>query len=337
MNPGLAHEGRGRGCPRRRPGIVLGLTLALAACVGRSEPSATADLVALRASMDRASLDLAWRATHAAPLAQQDRPPGWGRLALAAPPYLSATPAGQADARRLNADLPAAGVLGEAPPFRSPAADDERVRGLLCLTEAIYYEAALEPAAGQAAVAQVILNRVRHPAFPHSICGVVYQGAGSGVGCQFTYVCDGARARRPVPALWRRAQGVAERALDGAVAPGLGAAIAYHADYVFPRWAPTLAKITQIGAHIFYRFPGPWGRVASLDRAYSGGERFAALNAPTPPAAIFVGPTGRPVVGVAAFHDHQIESGRRAPTPDEVAGIDAALLEMDKSLPPPPP
>ena len=316
--------------------MALVLALAVAACVGRSDRPAALDTAALQASMDPASLDLAWRATHgtAAP-GERTRPPGWGRLDLASPPDLGVLAGAGADAERLNADLPVAGAPGEPPPpFRLIAAADEHARALQCLTEAIYYEAALEPEAGQAAVAQVILNRVRHPAFPHSICGVIYQGAGSGAGCQFTYVCDGARARRPVPALWRRAEAVAERALDGAVAPGLGAAIAYHADYVFPRWAPTMAKITQIGAHIFYRFPGPWGRVASLDRRYAGAEPRAA---PPPPPQAFVDAAGRPVVGVAAFHDHQIESGRRAPSPDDIARINAALLEVDKALPPPPP
>ncbi|WP_416365907.1 cell wall hydrolase [Sphingomonas aerolata] len=76
----------------------------------------------------------------------------------------------------------------------------DRARALLCLTTAIYYEAASEPDAGQRAVAQVILNRVRHPAFPATVCGVVYQGPHSGgapTACQFSFACDGATARAP--------------------------------------------------------------------------------------------------------------------------------------------
>src|SRR3546814_10013540 len=81
-----------------------------------------------------------------------------------------------------------------------------------CLTQAIYYEAATESDSGKAAVAQVILNRLRHPAFPRTVCGVVYQGS-SRPGCQFSFTCDGSIRRAPVPALWRRAAEIARAAL----------------------------------------------------------------------------------------------------------------------------
>ncbi|MEO7026203.1 MAG: cell wall hydrolase, partial [Caulobacteraceae bacterium] len=142
-------------------------------------------------------------------------------------------------------------------------------------------------------------------------------------------------SRRPVAALWKRARLVAERAAGGYVEPGVGAATAYHADYVFPRWAPTLVKVAQIGRHIFYRFPGPWGQPDILRQPYAGGDLRVALAAPAPPAIVVEG--DRPVVGVASFADHKIESGRRAPSPDEIARINAALLEMDRRLPAPPP
>src|SRR5690606_37364832 len=82
-------------------------------------------------------------------------------------------------------------------------------RALECLTAAIYYEAASESDDGQRAVAQVILNRVRHPAFPNSVCGVVYQGSERATGCQFSFSCDGAMARKPSTTGWARAQRIA--------------------------------------------------------------------------------------------------------------------------------
>jgi spore germination cell wall hydrolase CwlJ-like protein len=181
-----------------------------------------------------------------------DRPPGWSALDIETPPTLGLGVLDQAEARRMNSLLPiTASPSGAAQPFYLTATGPERERALLCLTQAIYYEAALEPDAGQAAVAQTVLNRVRHPAFPHTICGVVYQGSQVAPGCQFSFTCDGSRDRTPVPWLWRRARAVAERAVSGYVMSAIGSATAYHADYVFPSWGPTLVKIGQIGAHIF--------------------------------------------------------------------------------------
>jgi hypothetical protein len=177
------------------------------------------------------------------------------------------------EARRINARTPLAHVAVEpARPFVLHAATEEdRRRALHCLTQAIYYEAGFEPAAGQRAVAQVVLNRVRHPAFPKSVCGVVFQG-GDLATCQFSFTCDGSLARAPSPEAWRRARAVAAEALAGRVEASVGGSTHYHADYVAPYWAPRLAKITQIGAHIFYRWKGAAGeRVAFVGR-YSGRE-----------------------------------------------------------------
>jgi spore germination cell wall hydrolase CwlJ-like protein len=142
----------------------------------------------------------------------------------------------------------------------------EGARGspLACLTAAVYYEAGGEPLQGERAVAQVVLNRVRHPSFPNTICEVVYQGSERRTGCQFTFTCDGSMARAPVPSLWKRAERVAQQALAGAVEPSVGMATHYHADWVFPYWAPTLKKITKLGPHIFYTWPGMWGRRAAF-------------------------------------------------------------------------
>ena len=149
---------------------------------------------------------------------------------------------------------------------------------LKCLTQAVYYEAAYEPLTGRRAVAQVVLNRMRHPAYPKSVCGVVYQGAERRTGCQFSFTCDGALLRAPAAHAWREAEAVARAALAGYVEPSVGTATHYHADYVLPKWAFNLGKIDQIGRHIFYRFHGGMGRPAAFRGRYAGFEQIPALD-----------------------------------------------------------
>jgi len=121
-----------------------------------------------------------------------------------------------------------------------------------CMTAAIYYEAAREPDAGQQAVARVVLNRLADPAFPKSVCEVIFQGSARRSGCQFTFTCDGAMLRRTDPALWNRAASAAQTALASPEQlPGL-AALNYHADYVRPIWATHMQREARIGRHIFY-------------------------------------------------------------------------------------
>jgi hypothetical protein len=174
-------------------------------------------------------------------------------------------------ARLINAAMPfsAAPVFASRPFDLSNSDPLDRRRALLCMTQAVYYEAGFEPLEGRRAVAQVVLNRLRHPAFPKSVCGVVYQGARDPV-CQFSFVCDGSLYRRPVLGAWKEAERIATAALDGYVEKSVGAATHYHADYVAPYWAPQLAKIVQIGAHIFYRWPGSWGSTAAFTGRYIG-------------------------------------------------------------------
>ncbi len=184
-------------------------------------------------------------------------------------------------AKLINAAMPFDGApLVAARAFVLPSSDalDHR-RALLCLTQAIYYEAGFEPIEGRRAVAQVVLNRMRHPAFPKSVCGVVYQRNATPV-CQFSFVCDGSLDRRPEAAAWRKAKQIAEEALAGHVAKSVGAATHYHADYVAPRWAPMLAKVSKLGAHIFYRWPGSWGQPAAFTGRYIGEPRDPATMRP---------------------------------------------------------
>src|SRR5204862_4280387 len=187
-------------------------------------------------------------------------------------------------AKLINAALPfAGGPVHSAKPFAAAGSDLDQRRALLCLTQAVYYEAGFEPLDGRRAVAQVVLNRLRHPAFPKSVCGVVYQGAGTRV-CQFTFVCDGALYRAPARDAWRQAELIARASLAGYVEGAVGEATHYHADYVTPRWAPLLAKVATIGQHIFYRWPGAWGQPAAFIGRYVGEPRDPLAMRPPPPS-----------------------------------------------------
>ena len=271
--------------------------------------------------------------------------PGWESLTLAGRPTLDFGATGL-DAMKLNAATPnASQYLRVAAPFVfKPATAEDRRRALRCLTQGIYYEAALEPTEGQEAVAQVILNRVRDPNYANSICGVVFEGAERVTGCQFSFTCDGALSQAPVGWAWNRARLVAERALAGHVSARVGTATHYHADYVRPWWAPTLNKLTQIGAHIFYRWKGVYGEPAAFRQAYAGREplideaRFsrprikistdidAALLAEAEAASALrtVEIDGQTrVVGVASL------GGRRPPTAAEIAAINQRMAAFE--------
>ena len=177
-----------------------------------------------------------------------------------------------------NAAIPMTTTAVPMRAFRLAAPSDTAANALKCLTQAIYYEAATEPLEGRRAVAQVVLNRVRHPAYPKSVCGVVYQGAELFTGCQFSFTCDGALLRAPMAGPWREAQQIAREALAGRVEPEVGTATHYHADYVLPRWAFQMDKIAQLGRHLFYRFEGSWGRPAFFGGAYNAREVIPALD-----------------------------------------------------------
>ncbi len=187
-------------------------------------------------------------------------------------------------AQMINASLPFSGSpLQASSPFDLNEGLDYR-RALLCLTQAVYYEAGFEPPVGRRAVAQVVLNRMRHPAFPKSVCGVVYQGSRSPV-CQFSFVCDGSLYRRPALGAWNEAERIARASLGGYVESSVGAATHYHADYVAPRWAPKLTKLAKHGAHIFYRWPGTWGLRGAFTGRYVGEPQDPLAMRPPPPVA----------------------------------------------------
>ncbi|MBZ9682024.1 MULTISPECIES: cell wall hydrolase [unclassified Mesorhizobium] len=129
-----------------------------------------------------------------------------------------------------------------------------------CLANGIYFEARGEAVRGQAAVAQVILNRVRNPAYPNSICGVVYQNDSWFNRCQFSFACDGRKKRIDNPVAYKTAQDVGMAVTAGKIfIPEVGSSTHYYANYVHPGWARTMQKMTKIGLHIFYRtYGGGW-------------------------------------------------------------------------------
>ncbi len=315
-------------------------------------------LARLTADMDPAMLALVRRHD---PIRQADlwgRPVGWGNLDISSPPDLGFDHAVDQAAQEINTLRPFSRLpIRPMPPLVLAAALADQDRALTCLTQAVYFEAALEPLAGKEAVAQVVLNRMRHPAYPKSVCGVVYQGSARMTGCQFTFTCDGSLARVPEPGLWGQARLVAQKALSGYVAAGVGSATHYHAVYVSPYWAPTLVKMAQIGAHIFYRWTGPWGEPPAFTGRYAGGEGQLSLAilggidartqggiepelaplSPTRTVTLSVGgeertyriedagmPGALPIQGMGT-----LTASRRKPTPEEVRRINESLAAME--------
>lgn len=134
------------------------------------------------------------------------------------------------------------------------AAKARRRSDLECLTQAVYFEARGESVRGQAAVAQVVLNRVKHPAYPKSVCAVVFQGAGRKHGCQFSFACDGSMKKRRESQAWARARDIATRTLAGAARAEIGSATHFHTRTVSPAWAPQMLRVANVGTHVFYKF-----------------------------------------------------------------------------------
>ena len=318
------------------------------------------DLKILTTAMDPAMRSLAVRHDPFLRRADPwDRPEGWSNLDMVHVPDLGFGETDQTTAEELNSLRPFAKLpIRPMRPFVLEASGDDRVRATQCLAQAVYYEAAREPEVGQEAVAQVVLNRLRHPAYPKSVCGVVYQGAARSTGCQFTFTCDGALRWAPQPTLWRQARDVAEKALAGYVDKAVGSATHYHAQYVSPYWAPTLVKMTQVGQHIFYRWTGPWGEPPAFTGRYAGGEAYlspavlGSLDARTQGGLLSPenqAPMERKITLAVAGEVRTytvvdpgmpgglpgrgaLVSSRRQPTPDEIKRINESLETMERSM-----
>ena len=350
---------RRKGASSIRHAIVIAGLATLWACAGESPvktegPTAEARAaardgfplsaqIAIQRGMDSGALEAAGRLDAVPRRLSDPRPEGWTDLDLATAPDLGLGSLSFEQAQRLNAFLPSTNGQVAAAPFVLKAKATEKARALLCLTQAVYYEAALEPTPGQEAVAQTVINRVRHPAFPKSVCGVVFQGSSQITGCQFSFTCDGSRARPPIEPFWSRAKGVAERALDGYVMAPVGLSTHYHADYVLPRWGPTMLKIRQFGSQIFYRYPGPLGQPQSYRERYGGNELRVSTAGPSPQAILAYkasnglapqAPGTESFTVVDARTGKVTSSGhfaRNQATPEEISRINSVLAQMADS------
>ena len=203
--------------------------------------------------------------------------------------------------------------------FRGLTAADS-LRSQLCLTAAIYYEAASESDEGQRAVAQVVLNRVRHPAYPNTVCDVVYQGTERGDRlCQFSFACDGSLARTPSRSAWDCASRVARLALAGYVLPTVGTATHYHTLAVYPDWNKSLTATAIVGAHIFYRWGNAAGQPGAFYARYTGRE-------PTP------GPRAHPGFSAPQIGNAALVAGGTTPLPQIAADNSFAALQAKEPL-----
>ncbi len=211
------------------------------------------------------------------------------------------------DARAFNATVPfSTDPNPAARPFRFAGGPDDLARATDCMAAGILYEAG-DDTLGERAVAQVVLNRLRHPAFPKTVCGVVFEGQDRSTGCQFSFSCDGALTRwHPTDDAWRRAREVAAASLSGAVFKQVGYATHYHTDWVVPYWQSSLDKITAVNTHLFFRWSGWWGtppafgrhpetvepviaQLADLSDAHKTGAALAEADAALAEASIAMG------------------------------------------------
>ncbi|RHW16936.1 cell wall hydrolase [Sphingomonas gilva] len=211
-------------------------------------------------------------------------PPTAPRRALAVQPVVPPTvvppvePIEYADvdpdtAREINAAVPfSTDPNPAARPLILKQPELDRTRAQDCLAAAMLYEAGSGDPEGQRAVAQVVINRMRHPAFPATICGVVFQGQERSTGCQFTFTCDGALLRIPRPEAWEDARKRAGAMLDGAVYKPVGHSTHYHTDWVVPYWSSSLDKVVAVNTHLFFRWTGWWGTPGAFRGRHAGPE-----------------------------------------------------------------
>ena len=189
---------------------------------------------------------------------------GWPDPQATGPSASPAEPRNETIAPKGEVNTEFNGDGGEARGIVAPAkllglTGTARARQEKCLADAIYFEARGEPARGQIAVAQVVMNRVFSGYYPNSVCGVVYQNANRHLACQFTFACDGIPDRITEPAAWERAKAIARDTLDGKFwLKDVGKATHYHAYWVHPWWVHEMRKLDRIGVHTFYR-PRNWG------------------------------------------------------------------------------
>ena len=266
--------------------------------------------------------------------------PAPGTMPLNLPPPDLLRPLSPEEAAKENAERPFVNRPDTpAAKFVLKAAAEDQDRALNCLTQAVYYEAAGEGTDGERAVAQVVINRMHHPGFPASVCGVVYQGSERGTGCQFTFTCNGSLLRAPAPDLWSRARKIAQDALSGKVFGPIGHATHYHAAYVLPYWADSLDKTTQIGQHIFYRLRGTLGERNAFSQRYAGTEP----EVKPPDAALVLPEAASEQLAGALLSDNvsgpakDVEKAGQAAAPPLAADLGSGSLLADGGTPVAPP
>lgn len=342
-------------------GIELGLLAALTASlamaaapnergvdiakVTRGEMSAEA-FARLTAGMDPAMLALASRMT---PNTGRQTPEQAAALTPASLDTSSLQPAvlrlqdmTPDEARAWNASNPTSTLPNPpAKPFRLKTGGMlDEARAIDCMTAAIYYEARWESLDGQRAVAQVVLNRMRHPAYPKTVCGVVFQGSNQATSCQFSFTCDGSMHGQPKPDVWARCRTVAEAALNGYVMKAVGNATHYHAVYVAPYWSPNLVKVSTIGAHIFYRWTGGWGQPPAFSGHYEGtelaGMQLASLDKVAPSSKLDATPVKETSAEVSPTITAADQAGKpadaRSPAAQEQVVSMTAVADASKLL-----
>ena len=189
------------------------------------------------------------------------------------------------EAEAYNASVPfSTGPNPAARPFKFVGTTEDLARATDCLAAGVLYEAG-DDAAGEKAVAQVMLNRLRHPAFAKTVCGVVFAGAERSTGCQFSFTCDGSLDRwHPTADQWTRATRIATDALAGAVYRPVGYSTHYHTSWVVPYWQSSLDKVVAVHDHLFFRWTGWWGTPGAFRRQVETGEPVIAKLAAISPA-----------------------------------------------------
>lgn len=281
QTPGEAVQNTRNWSLKRRVAALLAV-IAVPAMAAPSDFGALPGGAPTEAQMVREQLEKSLAKNPAMPF---ERPgmsfPGSAFFFLADPPSdaLIALPTTDALSPEIGEAGREVGALIDAGPGASPffgSGGTNLARAQDCLAQAIWYEAASESEAGQRAVAQVVLNRVKHPSWPSSVCGVVYQGSSRRTGCQFTFTCDGSLRRKASGSTWARAQNIASEALSGRVYEPIGHATHYHTLWVNPYWASSLDHVGTIGAHRFYRNRGSGGRKQAFTQSYAGTEPGAA-------------------------------------------------------------
>ncbi|KTW02962.1 cell wall hydrolase [Sphingomonas sanguinis] len=216
-----------------------------------------------------------------------------------------------------------------ARPFIYRGSPEDKARALDCLAAGVLYEAG-DDAKGEQAVAQVVLNRLRHPAFPKTVCGVVFEGQKRPTGCQFTFSCDGALTKwQPPEAAWTRAREIATMALNGKVFRPVGHATHYHTDWVVPYWQASLDKVARVGSHLFFRWSGWWGTPPAFNRHLVPGEPVIEHLAPFSPAHR-AGTDASDEAG-AALAEGAVATGTMAPLASEP---DTFLITLPAGLSP---